>query len=126
MSVKRETIRYIEMLAPGSFYPEDIIQEVTKDEPPADMAAYIFAYRFYSQDRISTTVDGEVFEKWSDEYDVTGYTYPGGVVLSLAQIEAMGKEHEILLFNVRQLSTHAVRCRTHNYQPFYPDRDKIS
>jgi len=122
--VKSVTRWYVEFLYPGAFLSETSCHEIEGLDSKFDLPKNAFAYTLYSVEIKTTEVNGEVFDK-KNRINIPGVAYIDGQIKTLDDIPNT-PEFRILRSNMEGNGYSAVvYCRTHNYQPFYPDVDKV-
>lgn len=124
----KETKHYVEFECyTGRFIDEHEVKEVDSYSiEGVEIPEYALAYRFFKQDVKRTEDDGDVFEKWSDRYDQTGWHFIGGTALGLDDIPNT-PDNAILRDNLRYNSNYfqqVVRTRFGTYRPF-KESDKV-
>jgi hypothetical protein len=112
---------YVEYLYPGSFYPEDMREQVTERDPAAIAVAApsgVFAFRFYDVVSATATLGDLTVSLRSAAVNESGRFYIDAEKLTAADVEALPGDHAILLSNMRGNGWEPVlRCRTGNFQP---------
>lgn len=113
--MKKETRTFITWMFPGSFFPEEIVEQVNSADIPKTIPADCFGFRFHEKEFV---VDGE--NEYYGKPKPLGKTYLVGEAIPLAQIpdEDGGRTTEILKRNIEYNSPTktAIRTRTGNWQ----------
>ena len=116
-----QTNTYVEILYPGSFYPEESVLKVKTRAPEEIARKYpkAFAFRFYDLTQKEVTVDGQKRTVSGQEKNKTGRYYPEAQLFTVAGLKALPGDYEILISNMECNGwKHVVQTRRGNFQPF--------
>ena|SRR5260370_29692775 len=113
---------WAEYFYPGSLFTESENKKLKARDVNKALAACLpgaFAFQFYDVCvKVGVLEDGEKIEKRTRRND-SGRYYPGGILKTLEEVEAMGKDYSILASNMRCNNWNpVVLTRRGNYQPF--------
>lgn len=116
-----QTYTFVEVLFPGSFYPEESVHKVKARNPEAIAKKYpgCFAFTFYDRTQKETTVDGEPQTVYEKQKNKTGRYYPDGQLFTVEGLKSLPGDHETLISNMECNGwKHVVKTRRGNFQPF--------
>ena len=125
--VTETTKHFVEfMVFTGRFFDENTVAQVEQRSiQGVEIPEQTYAYRFYSRDVKSTEDGGEVFEKWSDPYNKSGYTFMGGIIRTVDTIPDT-PEFSILRDNMRiNQWPSVVQTRFGSFRNFDVEKDRI-
>ena len=119
--IETKTTHMVEFFYPGVIVSESQCKE-TDDTDPLDVVMPENAFAFQLYDRVTRTVLGEAVGvatiAESHRENETVIYYPGGEILTVDDVAAMGGKYEILLSNMRANNWDAViRSRRGVFQP---------
>jgi hypothetical protein len=125
--IEREVKTYVRFYSPGTLLAETTIITVDYFDPQTiDIPDGVYAFQSYKIEHLKTIVNGEVFTKSGEPFDQSPMYYPGGQLLTLADIQAEYGEDSIMYLNVEGNGYKlAVRCITGNCQFFSHEHDVI-
>lgn len=119
--MSEQTNTYVEVLFPGSFYPEESVYKVAARDPEDIAKKYpkCFAFRFYDLTSKTVTVDGEQQKVSGKEKNKTGRYYPDAQLYTTQGLKELPGDYEILISNMECNGwKHVVKTRRGNFQPF--------
>ena len=119
---------FVELLYPGSFYPEEEESFVTERNPEEIAAKYprCFSFQFYDQVVKDVKVDGEKRTVRGPKRNVSPKYFPGASLFTAAELKKLNGDYSILISNMECNGwQHVVKCRTGNFQPFEKDCELI-
>lgn len=112
---------YVEVLYPGSFFPEEDLIKVTKRDPAAIAKKYprCFCFQFFDLVSKEVEIDGEKQRVSGKRKNLSPKYYPGATVMTADDLRKLDGDYGILISNMRSNGWPAVvRCRQGNFQPF--------
>lgn len=120
---------HVEILYPGSFYPEEYTYKISRRETSEvykHAKPGMFCFSYYDVEvRSGKLEDGELI---TDHKIVnkSGRFYPGGTLLNLTEVKLLGPDFRILASNMECNGWKViVKTRRGNFQPFEEGRDTI-
>jgi hypothetical protein len=115
-------IEYVEYLEPGSFFPEEYVEEVqgrTLQQLAEKAKPRVFCFTTYKVTVGEVTLGGKSQKVTSNAFDKSKCVYIDGNVYTLAELKEQFPENEILISNMEgNRWDRIIRCRTGNWQPF--------
>lgn len=114
------TKTFIEILYPGSLFPESQIEEV-KDRAQIPLPKGAFAYQFFDQQEVES--DNEILRGKPKNY--SGRFYEGTVYTKEEVIKEVG-ENSSIVFNIDWNNDKAIKTVLGNWQPFTPKDTLLS
>lgn len=120
---------YVEILYPGSFFPEEDVIVVNKRDPKKISSKYPTAFSFQFYDLVSKEieVDGEKQQVSGKKKNISPKYYPDGELYTANQLRKIdAKEYDILISNMECNGwKHVVKTRRGNFQPFEQGKDEL-
>jgi hypothetical protein len=127
-AVHGETKTYVKIYYPGILFSEDEVVEVDHRDGEKIAKKYknAYAFRFYDQAREDVVIDGCTQTVFGEERNSGKTCYPGGEVLTLADVKRLPGDYKILIGNMKCNGyKKVVRSRLGNFQPFDDAKDEI-
>jgi hypothetical protein len=119
---------FVEYSLPGAFFSEYVVREVTgrnDKQVIAEAPKGAFAFQFFDRVFTTSTQDGDEVALSSGRINVGPTSYIGGEVMDAEAVAALPGDHRTLLSNMRGNDwPFVIRCRTGNFQPFDPAKDR--
>lgn len=113
-------------LFPGSLFAEEDSRDVKDRSRPKNIPKGAFAYYFYDIDVAEVEIAGKPQRVVSPATNESGRFYIGGEIYTLAQVKKLKGDYEALISNMETNDyPRVIKCRTGNWQPFYPDKDQV-
>ncbi len=126
--VQGETKTYVKVYYPGIIFSEDEVVEVGNRDVKKVAKKYknAYAFRFFDQARADVKIDGQTKKVFGEERNGSKTYYPGGEVLTLADVKRLDGDHKILISNMECNGyKKVVRSRVGNFQPFDDKKDEV-
>ena len=112
---------FVEVLYPGSFYPEESVHKVKARNPNAIAEKYpkAFCFQFYDVVQKRIVVDGEEQLVSGKRKNKSGRYYPDAALFTVAGLKRLPGDYSILISNMEGNGwSRVVRTRCGNFQPF--------
>jgi hypothetical protein len=115
----------LEYKVPGFLFSEEgdvEISEYSTNVALGSLPGYAFAFQIYKLQILEAKVEDGSTTEVRKRTDESGWYYPDGTVVPAEQL----KDERILYSNLKSFNaSYAVKTRQGNWQPFYPEKDKI-